>query len=157
MASQRWTVATLAGASAARVAGLFASWASSDDPVRVDWFCDALRDNGLELPVVSFCEWADHWLMGDHLPQPRVVGRRYEAACLSSEAAVAWAERCDRQFAEQEWLAARLREAAAVFTAGADRVVVLLRFVVGASATDDEVRSATERVPGWLAEVGHGR
>jgi len=154
MASQRWTVATLAGTSAGRVAALFAGWASNADPPQVDWFSDALRDHGLELPVVYFGEWADHWLMGDHLPKPSVAGRRYEAACLSADEAVAWADRCGSQFAEQAWLAGRLREAAAVFAAGADRVVLVLRFVVGPSLSDADLRSARDDVPDWLLDFG---
>ena len=74
MATQRMTVATLAGAAAAVVAKLFAGWRAKPDPDAVDRLCASLRDEGLSLPVVYFSEWADRWSMGDWVPRRRCRG-----------------------------------------------------------------------------------
>src|SRR5258708_36517922 len=116
---QRLTVATFAGESAAAVAALLHSWRVVLDPVAVDRFCAAVRENGASLPIVYFCEWVDPWLMGDLVPGPDAAeGQRSQAACFSPEQALAWAGRCARQFPEEEGVASRLR-AAAVCWAGA--------------------------------------
>jgi hypothetical protein len=155
MATQRLTVATVIGESAERVFALFRSWALNPAPERIDNFAVALRDNALSLPVVYFCEWADYWLMGgDLVPGSGVVeGRRYQAACLSPAQALAWAERCGQQFQEQEWLAARLREAVLSWQGviGEQLAVVVLREVVGGAMSDEEVRESLTGVPEWLA------
>ena len=110
MATQRLTMATLAGQSAAVVAARFDQWRSAPDPAAVDRLCAAIRKHALSLPVVYFAEWVDRWLMGDSVPGPGAVeGRRFQATCLSPGQAAGWAGRCGGQFAEQGWLAARLR------------------------------------------------
>jgi hypothetical protein len=152
MATQRLTVATFAGQSAAAVTALLRSWRIGSDPAALDRFCAALRENGRLLPIVYFCEWIDRWLMGDLVPGPEVVeGRRYQAACLSPEQALAWAGRCGQQFPEQEWLASRLREAAASWGGGERRAVVVVREVLGGSTTDEEVKGSLSVVPVWLS------
>jgi hypothetical protein len=121
----------------------------------VDRFCAALRGNGLSLPVLYFCEWIDSWLMGDLVPGPGAAeGRKYQAACFSPEQALAWAERCGHQFPEQEWLAARLREAAACWDGTERRVVVVVREVIGATTTDEEVAASLGVIPEWLLSLG---
>src|SRR5450755_4785803 len=108
MATQRLTVATFAGESASVVAALVHSWRIGSDPAAVDRFCAALRENGQSLPIIYFCEWIDHWLMGDLVPGPEAAqGRRYETTCLLPEQALAWAGQCGHQFSEQRWLASR--------------------------------------------------
>jgi hypothetical protein len=150
MAKQRWTLATFAGESAAAVTALVRSWRIGSDPGAVDRFCAALRENGLMLPIVYFCEWADRWLMGDLVPGPVAEGRLYQTACLSPEQALAWASGCGHQFPEQEWLAARLREAAVTWDEVEPRAVVILREVLDGSTTDDEVHASLHVVPEWL-------
>jgi len=152
MATQRLTVATLAGDAAAAVAALFESWRLDPDPAAVDQFCTNLRENVMSLPVVYFCEWVDRWLMGDQIVgADGAEGRQYHAACLSPKQAEALAGRCGNQFQEQQWLAARLREAAAGWGTVAERyVVVVIRQVVGPSTTDDEVKLSLKSVPAWL-------
>jgi hypothetical protein len=121
----------------------------------VDRLCTAVRANGLSLPVTYFAEWVDRWLMGDAVPGPGPFqGSRFQAAGLTPEQARAWADRCGSQFPEQEWLACRLREAADSGAASGRAMVVLIREVVGPSATDEEVREALGAVPGWLASLG---
>ncbi len=152
MATQRLTVATLAGQSAIAVATRFDEWRSVADPVAVDQLCASIREHALSLPVVYFTEWVDRGLMGDLVPGPnKVEGHRTQATCLSSAEAVAWAERCGGQFAEHGWLASRLREAAGGWSGvGEPYAVVIVREVVWASVTDDEVRAAAASVPPWL-------
>jgi hypothetical protein len=152
LATQRLTVATFVGESAAAVTALIRSWRASTDRASVDRFCVALRENGAFLPIVYFCEWVDRWLMGDLVPGPEAVeGRRYQAACLLPEQALAWAGRCGHQFPEQEWLASRLREAAVAWGGLEPRVIVVVREVLGGSATDEEVEVSTGVVPGWFS------
>jgi hypothetical protein len=93
--------------------------------------------------------------MGNLVPGPNAVeGRRFQAACLSPEQAVAWASQCGDQFSEQEWLAARLREAAAGWGTVAEQyAVVVIREVLGGSTTDEEVQASLDSVPEWLASL----
>lgn len=122
--------------------------------MEVNRFCVALREHSLSLSVVYFAEWVDRWLMGDEVPGPDAVeGRRYSAVCLSPEQAMAWADGRANQFSEQHWFASRLREAATAWDADAGKVVVILREVVGASASDVEVCMAG--VPEWLSALCH--
>jgi len=153
VATQRLTVATLAGRSAVAVAAQFEQWRSAPDPGAVDHFCESIRGHALSLSVLYFAEWVDRWLMGDLVPGPGAVeGRRFQVACLSPAQATGWADRCGSQFAEQGWLASRLREAAAGWGGVAEPYsVVVVREAVGASATDDEVQAAVDSVPAWLA------
>jgi hypothetical protein len=157
MATQRLTVATLAGDTASAVLARFEAWRADPDPDpdAVDHIAAALRDNALSLPVVFFSEWVDRWLMGDRLPGPgAVAGRRFEATCFTPAEAMAWAGRCGRQHPEEAWLAARLREAAAAWELVAGpRVVVVLREAVGGSTTDEEVQESLQGVPAWLASL----
>lgn len=156
MATQRLTVATLAGKAAAAVFALFRSWSANSEPDAIDRFCDSLRQHGHLLPIVYFSEWIDRWLMGDRVPGPDAIeGRRYQAACLSVEQAITWAGSCGDQFPEYEWLAARLREAAAGWGVVAERyAVVVVREVFSASTTDEEVRASLDVVPAWLSRLG---
>src|SRR5262249_3266120 len=154
MATQRLTVATVGGASAVAVAALVRSLRTASDPATVDRFCTALREHGMSLPIVYFCEWLDRWLMGDLVTGPEAVeGRQFQATCISPEQALAWADRCPCQFSEQHWLAARLREAAAVWAAGEPRVVIVIRKALGASTTDEEVKESLRMVPEWLSAL----
>lgn len=152
MATQRLTVATLAGQSAIAVATRFDEWRSAADPASVDQLCAAIREHALSLPVVYFTEWVDRWLMGDLVPGPKKVeGHRVQATCLSPTEAVVWAEHCGSQFAEHGWLASRLREAAGGWGGTTEPyAVVIVREVIGASVTDDEVQAAAASVPAWL-------
>jgi hypothetical protein len=160
MALQRFTVVKIAGEPGRVVSELFDSWraarASGVDPDQVrravDDFCEQLRQNGVALPVIYFSEWIDRWLMGDLATGPQVTrGNRFEAHCGSPAEAFVWADRCGNQFPEQRWLAMRLREAAGAWQLHAGSAVVLLvREVLGASTTDEEVTASLQVVPEWL-------
>ena len=154
MASQRLTVATLTGATAKAVTTLFAGWRSAPDPIAVDGFCTALRDNALSPVVVYFAEWIDRWLMGDLVPGPGAVeGQRFIASLITPDQATEWVGRCGDQHREQVWLAAQLRAAATGWEWVADRLaVVLVREVTGPSATDEELRAAAGAAPAWLSQ-----
>jgi len=155
VATQRLTIATVAGQSAVAVASHFDQWRSAPDPECVDRLCASIRGHAQVLPVVYFTEWVDRWLMGDSVPGPGAVdGRQFQATCLTPDEAVQWAERCGNQFAEQGWLASRLREAAAGWGGVAEPyAVVVVREAVGASVTDDEVQAAADCVPDWLSQA----
>lgn len=155
MATQRWGIATLGGQSAAVVAACFDRWRASPDSDAVDRLCVTIQEHASRLPVLYYAEWMDRWLMGNIVPGPRAVaGHRFAATCLSASEALACAERRGDQFAEYEWLAARLREAADDWGGlAAPVVVVVVRDVVGPSVTDEEVREAAASVPTWLEEV----
>jgi len=120
----------------------------------VDLFCATLRENGLSLPIVYFCEWVDRWLMFDLVPGPEPAkGERYQVACFQPDEALAWAGQCGHQFPEQEWLASRLREAAAGWGGAECRAVVVIREVLGGSTSDEEVEACLGVVPEWLASA----
>src|SRR5262249_3964691 len=130
MATQRIIIAKVGGQAGTAVARLFRRWTDTrslgDNDYRsselwpetvcreIDRFAELLRENATDLSVSYFSEWIDHWLMGDEVPGPGAVcGKRFEASCSSPAEAEAWAAKCPEQFPEQEWLATRLREAAA--------------------------------------------
>ena len=159
MATQRLSVATLAGHAAVAITAVFDQWRRAPVPDQIDRFCTSLRENGLSLPVVYFAEWVDRWLMGDEVPGPEAVhGRRFEASCLLPSAAIAWAAERGKQFQEQVWLASRLREAAAGWGPVTEcYAVVVVREVISTSTLDEEVRASIGFVPHWLAPfVGAG-
>ncbi len=156
MATQRLTVAAIVGIAADHIAARFRSWQTGStlpDPLDVDQFGDRLRANCVTFPVIYFAEWIDHWLMGDLVPGAGAVrGSRFEVACLSRSAAVELAEACGDQFPEQQWLAMRLHEAVAAWElVKEERVVVVLREVLGPSVADDEIRESCSQLPEWLA------
>jgi hypothetical protein len=158
MATQRFTLATVAGEAASVTAGLFARWRKNPAPetaIEIDRFCDTLRVHCTTPPVIFFCEWIDFWSMGDRLLSfTKVEGTRLQVLCLNRLEAIAWADACGGQYEEDEWLAARLREAASVWCGGADRsAIVFVREVLGASITDEEVASSLTGVPTWLSRI----
>jgi hypothetical protein len=152
VATQRMTVVSIAGKAAAAISTRFERWRSAPDPEAIDQLCIAIREHALSLYILYFAEWVDRWLMGDKVPGSGAVeGRRYQAAIMPPAQAIRWADRCGHQFDEEEWLANRLREAAAVcHSLTEQRAVVVIREVTDASALDDEVRAVLDRVPEWM-------
>jgi hypothetical protein len=157
MATQRITVATIAGAAGVAVADLFCQWivasgqGKANQPT-LEQFCEGLRSNGHMLPVLFFVEWIDHWLMGDEVPGPGTVsGQRFEACCLTSSEAKQWAQQIGNQFPEKEWLKSRLRIAASTWhPSESEAVVVILREVLGPSVSAEDVEGTMDKVPEWL-------
>jgi hypothetical protein len=156
MATQRLTVATIAGAAADAVESLLLSRRVVPRPDAVDAFCEGLRVHCADAALLYFSAWVDRWLMGDLVPGPGAVeGIRYQLTGMSPEEAVSRAARCGTQFDEQQWLAARLREAASANAALVERrLVLVVREPWGASALDVEVEAAARGVPDWLAALG---
>lgn len=160
MATQRLFIAAVAGDAAIEVARRFSSWRRAEetsDPPAIDRLCLAVRENSSLLPIIYFSEWVDHWLMGDLLPGLNaVIGQRFQATCLTPSESNEFANRCGNQFDEQEWLLARLREAASVHESVTDRIVFIAREVLGPSSTDVEVEASFTGIPEWLAISNEG-
>jgi hypothetical protein len=154
VATQRLFIATVVGDAAIEIARRFSSWRHAGemfDALTVDRLCLAVKENSSSLPIIYFAEWVDHWLMGDLAPGPNaVLGQRFQATCLTVSETIDFANRCGQQFDEQEWLSARLREAAIVYESINDRVVLIVREALGASSTDDEVEASLIGIPQWL-------
>lgn len=152
MATQRLTIATVAGKAAAVVEDLFRSLRAHSDPWTLDSFCENLRAHSEELTVVYYSEWIDRWLMGDEVPGPGAVqGRKYQATVLTPNEAIAWADKIYNQFDEQKCLKARLREAAnAKEKLVKDEVIVVIREVWDVFARDEQYLAAFQIVPTWL-------
>jgi hypothetical protein len=161
MATQRLIVATIGGAAAVAVEAVWRNWQcdTTRNPAAVDQFCTRLRANAESLPVLYYCEWLDKWLVGNLVPGPGAVeGKRYQLTCMSADQACAWADQCGAQWPEQQWLATRLREAAAAgWELTKPLIVAVMREVLGGSATDEEICAALGNVPQWLAEQGKDR
>src|SRR3954467_2710963 len=95
MASQIFIVATIGGRSSELIRRLFLKWeaAKREAPDEsgvlipgVDAFCDVLRSNRTQLPILYYTEWVDRWQMGDDAsPSGWVCGSRFQACCLSRE------------------------------------------------------------------------
>ena len=155
--TQRFTIATIAGEAGRAAAELFQLWSATQASAgphatlgAIGLFADHLRSNAAVLPVVYFCEWIDHWLMGDAVPI-FLQGRHIEAACMTAAEAEALADGCGRQFPENDWLAVQLRQAAeARRPLTGPSFIVILRKVLGATSIDDEVTASLVGVPDWL-------
>jgi hypothetical protein len=120
----------------------------------IDDFSHVLLANATGPPVVYFCQWMDSWLMGDKVPGPGTLsGQRFQASCLSSSDAAAWAAKCGEQFDEERWLAIRLQEAVKACQPSVDTaVLVILREVLGASISDEDMAASLSEVPAWLKD-----
>jgi hypothetical protein len=138
---------TLGGDEALAAHTMFASWRAAGqllESLEVDQFCQSLRAKALSLTVLYYCEWKDQWLMADLVPGPEwAEGRNYQATCLSPEQANELARKCGDQFEENVWFATRLREAATACSLLVKRRrIIVVREVVGPSASDEEIRTA---------------
>jgi hypothetical protein len=164
MATQRVTVAKVAGAAGAAVADRFRAWRAARQGdtfppairAEVDRFALSLRAHAASPPVVYFSEWIDHWSMGDVVPalgQPGaevVAGDRFEACCHRPPVTVHAPTWGGEPVQEAEWLAARVREAGDAWSRIApEGVLVVLREVIGATVTDDALVAALTSAPAW--------
>jgi hypothetical protein len=173
MASQRISIAKLAGASAAIVAARMRKWSAArltDDPVHwcsAQWpqpvrqeaeeFAALLRANALAPPVVYFVEWFDPWSMGDTVstwltptdgPAPLGV---FTDGCELFAHELPDGGRLDRflalagaqQFSESMFCIGRLREALAAWETLTDQSVVLVVRTVVGPTVLDEEVSAS--------------
>jgi hypothetical protein len=156
LASQRITIAKLAGVSGDIAVRKLGSWSAArklDDanlwspeqwPTDVrkeaDDFADRLRANGFALPVCHFVEWADMWSMGDLFSHwltppdcPRPLGVHADRFEIFAYALPDGGRLADylsaagpQQVTETDWFIARLLEAVSAW----DKFVVNATLVV---------------------------
>lgn len=158
------------GWSAARRTDDPSLWSTEQWPDHVreqaDDFADQLRENAFVPPVVHFVEWADMWSMGDlfsrWLTPPNGPGplalyaNRYQifAYGLPDQRRLAQflANAGPQQWTETDWFIGRLREAIMAWHELVERaVLVVLRYVVDGSASDEEVTASLRVNPAWLS------
>lgn len=160
MATQRITIAKIAGRAAAAVRERFAAWAAVPDLAAANSFAARLREEAHVPPVLFFAEYIDLWSMGDLLhdelrPLADIVaicGGRFEQFCCPLPLRDGFQQLKDKtQFDEQQWFRQFIAEAAKAWEPMCGpAVLVLLREVLGATVTDEEVRGGLERVPTWI-------
>jgi hypothetical protein len=145
-------------------------WSSEQWPQHVraetDAFANRLRANAFTPPVIYFVEWADLWSMGDVFqrwlaplegPMPlAVLADQYEVFAYGLPDGGRLAQRLatagTQQWPETDWLLGRLRDAIGDSEALVERaVLIVLRYVVGPSASGQDVRDSLRRVPDWLS------
>jgi hypothetical protein len=173
MASQRITIAKLAGLSGDIALQRLSAWSSArkadnsnlwsaeqwPDHIRqeADDFAERLRANGLALPVCHFVEWADMWSMGDLFSHwltppgcPRLIGvhaNRFElfAYRLPDDGRLAsyLAAADPQQFAETDWFIARLQEAVRAWEKLALRATLVVLRYVVSGSALDEEVAAS--------------
>jgi hypothetical protein len=168
LASQRITIAKLAGASADGALHRLGNWTAArlvDDPslwsseqwpdqvrLEVDDFAEQLRAHGLTLPVVYFTEWSDLWSMGDLFqrwlmppggpPPTRVHGNQFEVFAYGlpdgGRLADYLAAKEPQQWAESNWYIGRLREAVEAWQDLVQRAALVVLRYVVDASTADE-------------------
>lgn len=167
MASQRLTIAKLAGLSGELAFERLATWAAARNADNLDewspeqWpeavrrnadeFAEQLRAHGLELPVCYFAEWSDLWSMGDvflrglspvNSPPPiRLLGSRYEilAYALPDDGRLArhLASAGPQQFSEYDAYFARLQESLNAWNAIVPRSTLIVLRYVVGGLVED--------------------
>jgi hypothetical protein len=177
VASQRITIAKLAGVSGDIALDRLAAWSAArnaDDPnlwspeqwpehVRqeADDFAERLRASGFSLPVCYFVEWADLWSMGDLFPRwltppnsPKAIGvhaNRFEMFAYSlpdgGRLADYLAAAGPQQFSETDWFIARLQEAASAWEKLAARATLVVLRNVVGGSALDEEVTASLNTP----------
>jgi hypothetical protein len=172
MATQRITIAKLAGRAGESTVERFLYWESRRGPGstwsaevgrQIRAFAERLRSYSTEPWMVYFAEWIDRWSMGDlfcsHIATLQGVGPitvetgRYQLKCFPVSKAVVLSFRSVQQFGNQEaeWFESRLSEALQAWQTVADTAaIVLVREVVGATTTDSEMKAALHTLPDWL-------
>jgi len=173
VASQRITIAKLAGLSGDIAFQRLSAWSSAriaDDPnlwspeqwpdhtrQEADDFAERVRANGLALPICYFVEWTDMWSMGDLLPRwltppncPRPIGvhaNRFEvfAYGLPDEGRLAGylAAAGPQQFPETDWFVARLQEAVSAWEKLVPRATLVVLRYVVSGSALDEEVAAS--------------
>jgi hypothetical protein len=160
MATQRLTIATIAGVAGEFVLSRFREWQALHSAGKwlrehgsaVDRFHDRVKENQAIPPVIYFAEWIDHWSMGDKVPGPGAAsGSRVEVWCGSLDEVRKRADSCGDQFQEDRWLRARLREAADAWQSlVGGGTMVIFREVLEGSVTDEQIQVSLHEVPDWL-------
>lgn len=155
MATQRLTIATVAGNTSELITRYVSEWRQSSNPVQIDAFCSSLTNNLQSLQIIYAVQWVDRWLMGDLVPGPSTLfGKQYEMTVLSVAETVSHANQCGQQFVEQQIFSQRLREASDTCRkfGTANVSVVIIREVLDVSTSDEEVIESLATIPSWLVE-----
>lgn len=166
MASQRLTVAKVGGRTAQDVAALFHAWqkdaaedrSPSEFSVAIDGFATRLRDHAHCPPVLYFAEWIDLWSMGDLVPglgderAVIVAGSRFEVACHRSPIRVQATTIAGEETQETRWLRNRIQEAQDAWSElTQESVIIVIREVLVALVTDEELMESLGSTPPWIA------
>jgi hypothetical protein len=164
MALQRVIVAKIAGELAKLLLSRFAQWPVSEPGSEnevtcheADQFVEKLRANAHRLPVVFYCEWIDHWSMGDLIPglgvesAREVVGKHYVISLHELPVEARKHKIGDSLTQECKWLRARIREASDAWEPICGRsVIAVAREVLGGSVLDDVIETSMNQIPNWL-------
>lgn len=179
MASQRVLLVTIAGALAdtiwkdmrrwadARVAVANDEWSSDDWPDAIkdeaDQFVTRLTTTGYFPPVLYRSEHVDCWSMGDVFETALVKGHPDYCRRLltgSHEIIATWVRFSEHikpdQYAADEtvWLYTHINEAIAAWsTLAENRLVLLVRTVLGGLWEDDDVSDSLRGIPSWWTET----
>lgn len=179
MASQRVLLLTIAGGLAdaiwndirrwsdSRVAVAADEWSPDDwpDVVKrdVDQFVARLTATGFLPPVLYRCEHVDSWSMGDVFATALAKGHRDYCRRLltgSHEIIATWVRFSEQIVpnrhapAETLWLYAHINEAIAAWSTFAEqRLVVLIRTVLGGLWQDDDVSNSLHGIPAWWRDT----
>jgi hypothetical protein len=168
MTSQRLTIAKLGGRSAQDVAALFHAWqkytaedgSPSEFAVAIDAFATRLREHAHCPPVLYFAEWIDLWSMGDLVPglgderAVIVASSRFEVACHNSPIRIQATTIAGEETQETRWLRNRIQEAQDAWSeVTQESVIIVIREVLGALVTDEELMESLGSTPPWLAQV----
>lgn len=159
----------LRGWAAARQSGDPREWSSEQWPAgvrsEVDAFADRLRAEAFSPPVVYFVEWSDLWSMGDVFrlwltppvgPSPiEIHADRVEVSgyALPDDDRLArhLATAGPQPFDESNQFITRLREALEAWRPLTEKAaLIVIREVVGALVTDEELEASLTVVPEWL-------
>ena len=175
MACQRVLLLTVAGEFAdaiwkdirrwsdARVAVADDEWSSDDWPdsikYKVDDFIARLTTTGYLPPVLYRSEHVDCWSMGDIFETALVKGHRDYGRRLfteSHEIIATWVHFSEQLVPEDEvadetvWLYTHINEAIAAWSTFAEnRLVLLVRTVLGGLWEDEEVTNSLRGIPSW--------
>lgn len=179
MASQRVLLLTIAGELAdtiwndirqwsdARVAVASDEWSSDDwpDPIKhqVDHFVARLTTAGYLPPVLYRSEHVDCWSMGDVFETALVKGHPDYCRRLiteSHEIIATWVRFTEQIIPDEDsrdetvWLYTHVNEAIAAWSTFAEnRLVLLVRSVLGGLWEDDDVSNSLRGIPSWWIET----
>jgi hypothetical protein len=132
----------------------------------VDRFVERLTTSCYTPPILYRSEHVDCWSMGDVFDTALVKGHPDYCRRLlttSHEIIATWVRFSEQIVPDKDappethWLYARINEAIAAWGEFAeDRLVVLVRSVLGGLWTDEEVAEALRGIPSWWSETEQG-
>lgn len=147
----------------ARIVEVTDEWSSEQWPLEIrdeiDLFVANLSAQGLAPPILYRSEHLDYWSMGD-VYHRAIVKPNPEICCQlfsnRNELIVAWVH-CKERIVVQKrapeetlWLYNRINEATAAWSEYAEnRLIILVRRVLGGLCEDHEVAHSLTTIPGW--------